>query len=359
MTTAQSQHPLKGVVLCGTSLDQNVRAELGQSAQEMGAVHSLDLTSAVTHLLVGSVDTPKYKHVAKSRPDVKVLSPEWITAVRDVWIHDREIDLSALTEEYRLPSLYNLDICITGFDDLSQRDSIQKSINDNGGKYHKDLTKHVSHLVAAKPQGAKYERAKQWGMKIISLKWLQETLQRGMALEEKLYDPLMPMEEQGKDAFIKAPVRRASPKRARETSADSQQEGPSKRRMRRTASSRLHSDSKGIWAGISQPEHSNAVALDAPWADDTDNSRPPSRALEVERSIVVDSFATKTQPLDRADAPSTVTADPQGLFYGWVCLPHGHEEPNVRYATCKTKIRTLIRHRTQNSAASLRTMAQY
>ena len=332
MTTAQSQHPLKGVVLCGTSLDQDVRTALGDSAQEMGAIHSLDLTSAVTHLLVGNIDTAKYKHVAKSRPDVKVLRPEWITAVRDVWVHDHDIDLPALTEEYRLPSLYNLDICITGFDDLSQRDSIQKSVNENGGIYHKDLTKHVSHLVAAKPQGAKYDRAKQWGMKIISIKWLQESLQRGMALEERLYDPLMPIEDQGRDAFSRAPVRRISPKRAREDSAEVQREGPSKRRMRRTASSRLHSDSKGIWAGISQPEHSDTLAPDAPWADDGEDSRPPSRALEVERSVVADSFATKTQPWNRAGNPTmavSAAAQPQGLFYEWVCLPHGHEERNV------------------------------
>jgi len=335
MTTAESQHPLKGVVLCGTSLDQDVRTALGDSAQEMGAIHSLDLTSAVTHLLVGSIDTAKYKHVAKARPDVKVLRPEWITAVRDAWIID-DVNLSALTEEYRLPPLYNLNICITGFDDLSQRDEIQKSVNDNGGIYHKDLTKHVSHLIAAKPQGAKYDRAKQWGMKIISLKWLEDSLQRGMALEERLYDPLMPTEKQGHGAFITAPLARTSPKRAREDSADGSREGAAKRRMRRTASSRLHSDSKGIWAGISQPDHSDSPAPDTPWAEDGDNSRPPSRALEVERSVIGDSFAAKPPTWNRAVEPTAAVSAairPQGLFHNWVCLPYGHEGRIVRHKT--------------------------
>ncbi|GAB7339286.1 hypothetical protein MBLNU457_5940t1 [Dothideomycetes sp. NU457] len=328
MSAAQSQHPLRGVVLCGTSLDQDVRAALGDSAQEMGAIHSLDLTSAVTHLLVGNIDTAKYKHVAKARPDIKVLRPEWITAVRDAWIID-DVNLPALTEEYRLPPFYNLNICITGFDDLSQRDAIQKSVDDNGGIYHKDLTKHVSHLVAAKPQGAKYDRAKQWGMKIVSLKWLEESLQRGMTLEERLYDPLMPVEKQGHGAFIRAPLARTSPKRAREDSADGSREGMAKRRMRRTASSRLNSDSKGIWAGISQPEQSDSPAPDAPWAEDGDILRPPSRALEVERSVIGDSFAAKPQTWNRAGEPKAVVSvavEPHGLFHNWVCLPCGHED---------------------------------
>lgn len=359
MTTAESQHPLKGVVLCGTSLDQDVRSALGDSAQEMGAIHSLDLTSAVTHLLVGSIDTAKYKHVAKARPDVKVLRPEWITAVRDAWLID-DVNLPALTDEYRLPALYDLDICITGFDDLSQRDAIQQSVDDNGGTYHKDLTKHVSHLIAAKPQGAKYDRAKQWGMKIISLKWLQDSLQRGMALEERLYDPLMPIEKQGHGAFITAPLSKTSPKRAREDSADGSRDGMAKRRMRRTASSRLNSGSKGIWAGISQPDQPDSPPPDAAWAEDANISRPPSRAHEVERGVVGDSVAVNPQTSIRAGesaAEVSAAVRPQGLFHDWVCLPHGHGDRIVRLEMAHTEAvsRTLTQSRIKSSAKFSRT----
>jgi len=83
----------------------------------MGATHSLDLTSSVTHLLVGDIDTAKYKHVAKARPEVHVVKPEWIKAVRDAWVEGDSVDVAALTEEYRLPTFYNLNICITGFED--------------------------------------------------------------------------------------------------------------------------------------------------------------------------------------------------------------------------------------------------
>lgn len=86
-------------------------------ASQMGAVHKYDLTSDVTHLIVGDTDTPKYKFVAKERPDVKCLLPTWVEALRQLWIDDVEPDFQALESQYRLPTLHNLRICLTGFED--------------------------------------------------------------------------------------------------------------------------------------------------------------------------------------------------------------------------------------------------
>lgn len=95
--------PLRDVVVCSTSLPQEARVgqtiwteadmyllaeqiRLTDLAKQMGAVHALDLTGEVTHLIVGDSNTPKYKYVAKERPDIVVLDPAWIDAVREVWI---------------------------------------------------------------------------------------------------------------------------------------------------------------------------------------------------------------------------------------------------------------------------------
>jgi DNA replication regulator DPB11 len=83
----------------------------------MGAQHKYDLTSEVTHLIVGEYNTPKYRYVAKERPDVKIMKPEWIEAVRKLWINDEYIDLQALQIEYTLPTFSQLKICMTGFED--------------------------------------------------------------------------------------------------------------------------------------------------------------------------------------------------------------------------------------------------
>ena len=83
----------------------------------MGAVHKFDLTSEVTHLIVGETNTPKYKYVAKQRNDVKVLRAEWIEAVRSSWLQGGDTNLRALEMEYRFPTLGGLAICLTGFED--------------------------------------------------------------------------------------------------------------------------------------------------------------------------------------------------------------------------------------------------
>jgi len=83
----------------------------------MGAKHKLDLTSDVTHLIVGDIDTPKYRYVAKLRVDVKCLLPKWVEAVRDLWLQGGETDVIALEAEHKLPTFIGLRICVTGFED--------------------------------------------------------------------------------------------------------------------------------------------------------------------------------------------------------------------------------------------------
>lgn len=83
----------------------------------MGAAERSDLTSEVTHLLVGAFDSPKYKFVARERNDVTVLKPEWIEAVRQSWMQGEDTDVRVLEEEYKLPAFFGLTICITGFSD--------------------------------------------------------------------------------------------------------------------------------------------------------------------------------------------------------------------------------------------------
>ena len=86
-------------------------------ASQMGAVNKYDLTSDVTHLIVGDSDTPKYRFVAKERPDVKCLLPSWMDAVRQSWMDGGETDVEALEITHKLPTFKGLNICVTGFDD--------------------------------------------------------------------------------------------------------------------------------------------------------------------------------------------------------------------------------------------------
>jgi len=242
-----AERPLQGVVLCFTSIGPDERTRYADLAIQMGAEHKLDLTSDTTHLIVGSTDTAKYQYVAREREDIKVLRPEWVEAVRELWITDSPLNLDALARDYRMPTMAGLKICITGFDDLSFRAQLQRNVVENGGEYTGDLTKDVTHLIAAKPEGKKYEYGMSWQKKVVSLKWYKDTLERGMQLDEKLYHPTLQVAEQGVGAWNRRPQRSPRPvKRARGEDAAPE---PS-RKLRRIASARLGSQTQNMWTDI-------------------------------------------------------------------------------------------------------------
>ena len=83
----------------------------------MGAIHKLDLTSDVSHLIVGNVDTAKYKYVAKQRTDVRVLPPQWIEVMRALWMGGEDMNTEKEEAQHRLPTFYELRICLTGIED--------------------------------------------------------------------------------------------------------------------------------------------------------------------------------------------------------------------------------------------------
>ncbi|KIW64241.1 hypothetical protein PV04_09188 [Phialophora macrospora] len=242
-----AEQPLQGVMLCFTSIGPEDRTRYADLAIKMGAEHKLDLTSDTSHLIVGSTDTLKYQYVAREREDIKVLLPEWIEAVRDHWINDLPLDLNALALKYRVPTLAGLKICITGFDDLVFRAQLQKNVKENGGEYTGDLTKDVTHLIAAKPEGKKYEYGMQWQKKVVSLKWYKDSLERGMQLDETLYHPTVPVAEQGVGAWNRR--QRPSPQLGKRTREEITGPEPS-RKLRRTASVRLGSQNQDMWSDI-------------------------------------------------------------------------------------------------------------
>lgn len=89
-------------------------------ALEMGAVYKADLTTEVTHLMVGDHQTAKYRYVARERGDVRPMSCEWIEVVRELWMHDKHLDIEQLERQFTLPTLHSLSISMTGCDDGKQ-----------------------------------------------------------------------------------------------------------------------------------------------------------------------------------------------------------------------------------------------
>ncbi|KAH7419293.1 BRCT domain-containing protein [Cadophora sp. MPI-SDFR-AT-0126] len=241
--------PLYGCVICCTSVPDEKRTQLAEYAKQMGAVHTYDLTLDVTHLIVGEYDTPKFRYVAQKRLDVLPMMISWIEAVRELWINDQEIDMPLLEQQHRLPTFHSLRFSMTGCDDPTERLEIAAQVKANGATYEGDLTKSITHLISFRTEGPKYKAAKTWKLKIVSIEWVRDSLERGMILDEKLYDPALPPNERGKDAWDKtAPKRTSLGKRSRADSTTGLDGG--KRKLRRTASTKLSTQNEQIWGDI-------------------------------------------------------------------------------------------------------------
>ncbi|KAI0127751.1 BRCT domain-containing protein [Xylariales sp. AK1849] len=267
--------PFKGVVVCCTSIPPDHRTEIAQRTSALGGVHKYDLTPDVTHLIVGEYDTPKYRHVARERPDVKPMGAGWIDAVRDMWMADTEIDFPKLESEYMLKTFETsggllasdypesrepgrLLCCLTGFED-QERHYIEDTVKANGGNYIGDLSRRVTHLIVCKPEGKKYQAAKNWNIRTVSLEWLTDSVSRGMILEETCYDPILPKDQRGKGAVMKKEMKRVTLGKRLRDAEDGASAPPEegRRKLRKTASLRINGQGNNLWGDVFRQSSAN------------------------------------------------------------------------------------------------------
>lgn len=130
---------------------------------------------------------------------------------------------------------------------MTFRAQLQKNVVSNGGEYTGDLTKDVTHLIAARPEGKKYEYATLWQTKVVSLQWYKDTLERGMQLDETKYHPTRPADEQGVGAWNR---QERKPLMLGKRVREEQPVQEPTRKLRRVASARLSSQTDNMWGDI-------------------------------------------------------------------------------------------------------------
>ncbi|PTU25623.1 hypothetical protein P175DRAFT_0498721 [Aspergillus ochraceoroseus IBT 24754] len=323
--TLNKEHPLAGVVLCFTSILPEQRSELASIAGQMGATHTLDLTSDVTHLLVGETNTPKYKFVARERADIVVLKPEWVEAVRQSWMQGGDTDIRALEEQYKFQTFTGLAICITGFEDMAFRNHIQTNATAHGADFRKDLTKTVTHLVARSTEGEKYKFATQWNIKVVTVNWFTDCIERGMVLEETLYHPLLPAEQQGAGAWNRSITRVKEKPQENESSSN-----PRPRKLRRIASAKLGDQNEGIWGdivGIGFEPGDFGRPKSSQQKNDSRKANNRPSVLQEAKSFASDTtFAAPSQPLQQ---PQEAAARQNGFLDDCFFLIHGFSSKQI------------------------------
>jgi DNA replication regulator DPB11 len=209
------------------------------------------------------------------------------------------------------------------------RAQLQDHIIAHGGDYRGDLTKSVTHLIANAPEGKKYQYAEQWHVRVVSLRWFKDCLNRGMVLEESLYHPTLPLEEQGKGAWNRdARTQVQLGKRARDEKPP--QEVP--RKLRRTASSKLGSQSEDLWGDIMGGGFDTRLDPEQPVRLSKSHPEGKSVVLEPESFITEDvgidndSGTLRNRDQRPLKAPSEIYL---GYFSAQAFLVHGFPPKNV------------------------------
>lgn len=172
--------------MCFTSIPDDLRSSLIQKCQAMGARTKLDLCSDVTHLIVGEINTAKYKYAAKNRADLKLMQQSWIGDMHAAWLEGRDINVGDWEATNACPAFFGTDLCLTNFHE--DRAELEDLIVAHGGTHSPDLTRACTHLVAARPTGKKYEFALKWGIPVVHRDWVTDCIERRAVLDEKLYD---------------------------------------------------------------------------------------------------------------------------------------------------------------------------
>ena len=198
-------------------------------------------------------------------------------------------------------------------------------MESNGGEYRGDLTKEVTHLVVHSANGEKYRYAKQWGVQTVTIEWLEQSLERGMTLNELLYDPLMDPSERGQDAWVRGVTQTSTlGKRQREKEAA----GPA-RKLRRSLSAKFQGQEDGIWKDIVSRKAEPDGSKESKWDERVEEDKSPARITPKVNSQGQQSPLLPPEPQDQ---PSTKNPTKRrGLFYGRRFYLHGFDLKKVSW----------------------------
>ncbi|ANZ77462.1 BA75_04380T0 [Komagataella pastoris] len=177
--------PFKGKLFCPTCIPQDIKDDLAEKISDMGGALVNPLTSDVRYLIVGDRDSDKFRYSVKYRPDIIFLRPKSIKEIYDEWLQARK---EVSFDGYELPVFEGLRVCLTRTREPSQREEFQKLIEDRGGKVSEALTMGKSCVVTSEKSGKRYEKALEWKIPTLDLRWVTDSVKRGAMLDMNFYD---------------------------------------------------------------------------------------------------------------------------------------------------------------------------
>lgn len=203
---------------------------------------------------------------------------------------------------------------------------------ENGAEFRKDLTKSVTHLVSRSTEGEKYKFATQWNIKVVTVKWFHDCLERGMILDEDKYHPTLPPEEQGVGAWDRTIPMSAKLQlgKVRVAANDSSPNPRPRKKLRRTASTKLIGQNENIWGDIIGAGFANEVAESRNDQSEGPNTERPKPFIQAAKSFA--SETTFSETMDQRGLPDIFAQVPKGFLDGCYFYIHGFTSKQVSFS---------------------------
>ena len=160
-----------GCVVCSSGLTSKVRGVINDVVLSMGGKFVDDLSTFVTHLVVGRGGVASEKHKAAAKAGIRCVVEQW------VWDCKERLKLENCDNYEILHYLSGLVICVTG-DNISeeQRQGIANLVRQGGGRFEAKMEGGIcTHLIASEPTGLKWELAQSHrGTYVVTRSWLMD-----------------------------------------------------------------------------------------------------------------------------------------------------------------------------------------
>lgn len=230
---------------------------------------------------------------------------------------------------------------------VALRNYLEDTATAHGAEFRKDLTKSVTHLVSRNTEGQKYKFATQWNIKVVTMNWFNDSIERGMVLEETLYHPLLPAEQQGAGAW-----NRSIPAVKEKTSSAETGSNPRPRKLRRMASAKLEHQNENIWGDIVGTGFEGSDSKKSQTSQQTNGGSVPAKnrpVLQEAKSFAsATTFAdtTEAQPAPRKQAPEPAANSHKGFLHDCYFFIFGFSSKQVRIITvmtCRSELMLTLR----------------
>lgn len=182
-------HPVYTTAMAGLVItfsgiqDHEVKKRLAVMVRHMAGCVSSEFHDGVTHLVTVRVGSPKYR--AAMEYQVPLMSTDWVEEVFRVSSLENSVTgTESRFSSLRCKAMTGLVVSVT---QLTREDRmlVGRSVEQHGGTYCPTLEQGTPGLVlvAAAPEGPKYEAARKWGVPCVSTRWLFDSTDEGVCLD--------------------------------------------------------------------------------------------------------------------------------------------------------------------------------